>query len=45
MIIFSTTDIVFVSTLAIFGTFIQPLPASIVVTLLAATVVFSLALD
>jgi H+-transporting ATPase len=45
MIIFSITDIVFVSALAIFGIFIQPLPASIVVTLLAATVVFVLALD
>ena len=45
MIIFSTTDIVFVSALAIFGIFIQPLPASIVLTVLAATVVFVLALD
>lgn len=45
MIIFTSADIVFVSSLAIFGIFVQPLPASIVVSLLAATVVFVLALD
>lgn len=45
MIIFSLTDIVFVSTLAIFGIFMQPLPAGLVVALLATTVVFALALD
>jgi H+-transporting ATPase len=45
MIIFTSADIVFVSSLAIFGIFVQPLPASIVVSLLATTVVFVLALD
>ena len=45
MMIFSFTDIVFVSTLAIFGIFMQPLPVGVVVALLAATGLFILALD
>jgi H+-transporting ATPase len=45
MIVFTASDIALVSTLATFGIFMQPLPAGIVASLLAATVVFVLALD
>jgi len=42
---FSAIDIVLMSTFAIFGFFMQPLPISVVLTLLAATIIFALLLD
>ena len=42
---FSAIDIVLMSTFAIFGFFMQPLPVSVVLTLLAATIIFALLLD
>lgn len=45
MIIFSVSDIIFVSALAIFGVFVEPLPIGMVVALLVVTVLFVLALD
>ena len=45
MMIFSLADIAVVSTLAISGTLMQPLPAGVVLTLFSATIVFALLLD
>ncbi len=45
MMLFSLADIAVVSALAIFGILMQPLPAKIVLALLAATLVFALLLD
>ncbi len=45
MMLFSLADIAVVSTLAIFGILMQPLPVGVVLTLLAATLVFALLLD
>ena len=43
--LFSATDIALMSAFAIFGFFMRPLPVSVVLTLLAATIVFALLLD
>ena len=45
MMTFSLADIAVVSTLAIFGILMLPLPVGVVLTLLAATLVFALLLD
>jgi len=45
MMLFSAADIAVVSTLAIFGILMQALPANVVLTLFAATLVFALLLD
>jgi H+-transporting ATPase len=45
MIIFSAADIAVVSTLAISGILMQPLPLAVVLSLFAATLVFALLLD
>ncbi len=45
MMLFSIADVAAVSTLAIFGILVQPLPASVVLTLFAATCVLALLLD
>jgi H+-transporting ATPase len=45
MMMFSAADIAVVSTLAIFGILMRPLPASLVLALFAATLVFALLLD
>ena len=45
MMTFSLTDIAVVSTLAVSGTLMLPLPVGVVLTLLAATLVFALLLD
>jgi H+-transporting ATPase len=45
MMLFSAADIAVVSTLAISGILMQPLPAKIVLALFAATLVFALLLD
>ncbi len=45
MMLFSLANIAVVSTLATFGILMQPLPVGVVLTLLAATLVFALLLD
>ena len=45
MMVFSLADVAVVSTLAIFGIFMQPLPVSVVLVLFAATIPFALLLD
>ena len=45
MMVFSAADIAIVSTLAISGILMQPLPIAAVLTLLAATLAFALLLD
>lgn len=45
MMLFSSGDITVISVFAIFGYFMQPLPVGVVLTLLAATILFALLLD
>ena len=45
LMLFSSGDITIISVFAIFGFFMQPLPLGVVLTLLAATILFALLLD